>query len=252
MPSFSRLLTRRLSVSSLSALLLFITCSASCNELPWVEHLVVCGECLDSIAEDYGVLPKTIERANELSLREEPRKLSDGEKILIPKCEDDLTFTLAEVRARKRGESIASTIRDEKSMRLSVSRPAKVLPRPAEQFIRPVAGRITSPWGMRGGRLHDGVDIPAPLGTPILAARSGRVVFSGNINGYGRTVTIDHGDGTRTRYSHNSANLVKVGDVVRQGQPVAKVGRTGRATCTHVHFSVLVNGKAVNPEKYLR
>ena len=94
--------------------------------------------------------------------------------------------------------------------------------------------------------------IPAPLGTPILAARTGKVIFSGNLHGYGRTVTLDHGDGVRTRYSHNSANLVKVGDLVQQGQPLAKVGRTGRATCTHVHFSVIIDGKTVNPEKYLR
>ncbi len=239
-----------MSILAVAALFLFIPRGSSCNELPWVEHLVVCDECLDSLAEDYGVPPETIERANELSRREVP--LAAGESILIPRQEADLALTLAEVRARRRGESFASTIRGERSVKFTMPAPAKVLPRPAERFLRPVSGRITSPWGMRGGRLHDGVDIPAPSGTPILAARSGRVVFSGNIRGFGRTVTIDHGDGMRTRYSHNSANLVKVGDTVRQGQAIAKVGRTGRATCNHVHFSVLIDGKPVNPEKYLK
>lgn len=236
----------------LLAVLLFFFQSAACaNELPWVEHSVLRGETADSIAAKYAVSSKTVERANELAARTEA--LKTGEKLLVPKKESDLLSTLAEVRARRRGESPLSSIKKEQSKMLPLPAPRKSpLPRPAEPFIRPLAGRITSPYGMRGGRLHDGVDIPAPKGTPIVASRPGKVVFSGTIQGFGRTVTIDHGDGMKTRYSHNSANLVKKGDVVRQGQPIAKVGRTGRATCTHVHFSVLINGKAINPEKYLR
>lgn len=230
---------------------LFLPFSASAHELPWVEHSVRRGETTAAIAAEYDVSAKTVERANELSSREEP--LQTGEKILVPRKESDLLATLAEVRARQRGESLVPSIRKEETIKIPLPEPRKApLPRPSEPFVRPVGGRITSPFGMRGGRLHDGVDIPAPMGTPIVASRPGKVVFSGTIQGYGRTVTIDHGDGMKTRYSHNSANLVKKGDVVRQGQPVAKIGRSGRATCTHVHFSVLINGKPVNPEKYFR
>ena len=258
MPSFFSVLFRASAHHPLNrrpfllAVLLFFFQSAACaNELPWVEHSVLRGETADSIAAKYAVSSKTVERANELAARTEP--LKTGEKLLVPKKETDLLSTLAEVRARRRGESPLSSITREQSKKVSLPAPRKSpLPRPAEPFIRPLAGRITSPYGMRGGRLHDGVDIPAPKGTPIVASRPGKVVFSGTIQGFGRTVTIDHGDGMKTRYSHNSANLVKKGDVVRQGQPIAKVGRTGRATCTHVHFSVLINGKAINPEKYLR
>ena len=258
MPSFFRVLSRGSAhhpsnrrLLLLVVLFLFFQSVASANELPWVEHSVLRGETADSIAAKYAVSSKTVERANELAVRTEP--LKTGEKLLVPKKESDLLSTLAEVRARRRGESSLPSIKKEQPIQVPLPAPKKSpLPRPAEPFIRPLSGRITSPFGMRRGRLHDGVDIPAPAGTTIVAARPGKVVFSGTIQGYGRTVTIDHGDGMKTRYSHNSANLVKKGDVVRQGQPIAKVGRTGRATCTHVHFSVLVNGKAINPEKYLR
>ena len=236
----------------LSATVLLVAFSpATGSELPWIEHRVQCGECGDSIAETYGVSLRTIERANEVSFQDSPP--AAGDKLLIPRTDGDLAFTMAEVHARRRGESFAASISREQTTRVELPAPVKRSPaRQSDHFLRPVAGKISSPWGMRRGRLHDGVDIPAPLGTPILAARTGKVIFSGNLHGYGRTVTLDHGDGVRTRYSHNSANLVKVGDLVQQGQPLAKVGRTGRATCTHVHFSVIIDGKTVNPEKYLR
>ena len=255
MPSFLRVLSRGSARRPLNRfrffllVVLFLQSVASANELPWVEHSVLRGETADSIAAKYTVSTKTIERANELAARTDPLKA--GEKLLVPKKESDLLPTLAEVRARRRGEPPLPSMKKEQPVRVAPAAPGKSpLPRPAEPFLRPLAGRITSPYGMRGGRLHDGVDIPAPKGTTIVASRPGKVVFSGTIQGYGRTVTIDHGDGMKTRYSHNSANLVKRGDVVRQGQPIAKVGRTGRATCTHVHFSVIINGKTVNPEKY--
>jgi murein DD-endopeptidase MepM/ murein hydrolase activator NlpD len=231
-------------------LLFFLVSPSFARNLPWVEHSVRRGESVEAIAERYGVSPKTVERANELTA--DKKELAAGEKILVPKKEGDLLVTLAEVRARQRGDSVLHLLRREEPPVLSPPLPKKAAPRPENPFLRPLEGRISSPYGMRGRRLHDGVDIPAPIGTPILAARSGTVVFSGTIRGFGNTVTLDHGDGMTTRYSHNSANLVKKGDAVRQGQPIAKVGRTGRATCPHLHFSVLINGKTVNPSKYLR
>ncbi|MGI6783188.1 MAG: peptidoglycan DD-metalloendopeptidase family protein [Aminivibrio sp.] len=221
------------------------------GDLPWVEYSVRRGETLDSIGEKHGVSPKTIERANELASREKP--LQPGEKLLVPKTDSDLISALAEHRARLRGETLVGEIKPDKPVTVPLvpKKPAVSLEDGLEPLIRPLEGRVTSPFGKRGGRLHDGIDIPARPGTPILAARSGRVIFSGVIRGFGNTVTIDHGRGFVTRYSHNCSNLVKKGDWVRRGQPVGKVGRTGRATCNHLHFSILVNGKAVNPEKYL-
>ena len=228
--------------------LLSLPCSAA--PLPWIEHSVRSGESLAFIAGRYGVSPKTIERANELSHREKP--LPAGEKILIPRGESELVTTLAETRARQRGETLLPLLKQEEKIYL----PSPVQPKrtpaslPEQAFLRPLEGRISSPYGKRHGRLHDGVDIPAPKGSVIRAARSGKVVFSGVIRGFGNTVTIDHGDGMRTRYSHNSANAVKKGTWVQQGQTIAKVGRTGRTTCCHLHFSVILKGKTVNPVKY--
>ena len=233
---------------------LLIPSVLSAHALPWTEYSVKCGETMASIAEGHGLSQKTLRRANEMTAREDC--LEPGEKLLIPKNDSDLFATLAEHRARARGETIAPAVRQEKTLSLADLTPKK---KPAAQIradgleplIRPLAGRVTSPFGKRGGRLHDGIDIPAPAGTAIVAARSGRVIFSGVIRGFGNTVTLDHGGGFVTRYSHNSANLVKKGAWVRRGEPVAKVGRTGRSTCNHLHFSILINGRAVNPEQYL-
>jgi len=226
--------------------------AASANSLPWVEHSVRSGESVAFIAGKYGVSPRTIERANELAVREDD--VLPGEKLLVPKKDSDLLTTLAEYRARQRGETLVPMIRIEEP--LPPPPPSKkeqetLLADGTEPLMRPLDGRVSSPFGKRGRRLHDGIDIPARAGTPILAVRSGRVIFSGVIRGFGNTVTIDHGNGFVTRYSHNSANLAKKGAWVRRGQPVAKVGKTGRTTCNHLHFSVLVRGKPVNPEKYL-
>lgn len=241
-------------VSSFALLSLFLPSVLSANSLPWLEYSVKKGDTMASIAEDHGLSEKTLQRANEMTAREDC--LEPGEKLLIPKKDCDLFTTLAEHRARGRGETIAPAVRQEKSLSLADLAPNRkpvdqIRADGAEPLVRPLAGRVTSPFGIRGKRLHDGIDIPAPPGTPIVAARSGRVIFSGVIRGFGNTVALDHGNGFVTRYSHNSANLVKKGAWIRRGEPVAKVGRTGRSTCNHLHFSILINGKAVNPEKYL-
>lgn len=230
--------------------LFFTSIPAFSTEVPWVEHSIKNGESIAFIAGQYGVSPKTIERANELTARKDP--LLTGEKILVPREDSDVLVTLAEFRARRRGETLLP-FRSEELLPPppTVKKPAIASVPAKEPLIRPLAGKVSSPFGKRGRRLHDGIDIPAPAGTPIVAAHSGKVIFSGSIRGYGHTVTIDHGNGLVTRYSHNSVNLVKKGDRVKQGQIVAKVGRTGRTTCAHLHFSVLVNGKPVNPEKHL-
>jgi len=124
------------------------------------------------------------------------------------------------------------------------------------QLLWPLAGQITSGYGWRAtGRyreFHAGLDIAAPAGTPILAADSGVVVFSGWNGGYGLTLVIEHGGGRSTLYGHNSTNLVKVGERVDKGQVIARVGSTGRSTGPHLHFEVRVNGEPVNPTRYYR
>jgi murein DD-endopeptidase MepM/ murein hydrolase activator NlpD len=122
-----------------------------------------------------------------------------------------------------------------------------------ERFILPVEGQHTSGFGMRlhpmdrAERLHAGMDIGAPTGTPIQAAAAGQVVFSGTQAGYGNVVVIQHTEGYATLYAHNTANLVSVGTTVSQGQPIATVGSTGRSTGPHLHFEVRKDGKQLDP-----
>jgi murein DD-endopeptidase MepM/ murein hydrolase activator NlpD len=121
---------------------------------------------------------------------------------------------------------------------------------PAPGYISSGYGGRSDPFG-RGRSHHLGIDIDANTGDPVTAAAEGVVSFSGVRAGYGNVVEIDHGNGYTTLYAHNSRNLVRVGDVVRVGQLIAKVGSTGRSTGSHLHFEVHVNGRPVNPRQYL-
>ena len=94
---------------------------------------------------------------------------------------------------------------------------------------------------------HNGIDIPAPQDTDVLATDDGIVSFSGYQNGYGNVVKIKHFDGKTTVYAHNNSNVVKKGDIVKQGDIISKVGTTGNSTGNHVHFEIIVNDKNINP-----
>ena len=120
----------------------------------------------------------------------------------------------------------------------------------ASGFIWPVSGPITSPFGWRWGRMHEGIDIGAPTGTAIHAAKAGTIIFAGVQSGYGNIVIIDHGGGVATAYGHMSAIWVGGGSV-SQGQGIGAVGCTGHCTGPHLHFEVRINGAPVNPLNYL-
>ena len=115
----------------------------------------------------------------------------------------------------------------------------------------PVSGPVTSGFGWRWGRMHEGIDIAVGSGTPVHAAQSGRVIVAGWMGGYGNLVVIDHGGGLSTAYGHNSSFAVGSGQSVSQGQVVAYSGNTGNSTGPHVHFEVRVNGAPVDPLGYL-
>ncbi|NEP59045.1 MAG: peptidoglycan DD-metalloendopeptidase family protein [Symploca sp. SIO2G7] len=120
-------------------------------------------------------------------------------------------------------------------------------------YIWPSKGVITSGYGMRWGRMHKGLDIAAPIGTPIVAAAPGVVVTAGwNSGGYGKLVEIQHPDGSQTLYAHNNRILVQRGQRVAQGQQISEMGSTGYSTGPHLHFEVHPSGRgAVNPMAYL-
>jgi len=116
---------------------------------------------------------------------------------------------------------------------------------------RPVGGGLSSGFGMRWGRLHAGVDVPASTGTPIRACWGGVVRIAGWQSGYGNTVVIDHGGGVATLYAHQSAIAVSVGQSVSAGTVIGYVGSTGNSTGPHLHFEVRIDGNPVDPAPYL-
>jgi murein DD-endopeptidase MepM/ murein hydrolase activator NlpD len=120
----------------------------------------------------------------------------------------------------------------------------------AAGFIWPVSGPITSGFGWRWGRMHEGIDIGVACGTPIRAAAGGTVIFAGWMDGYGNLTIIDHGGGIATAYGHQSSIYVGGGSV-SQGQTIGAVGSTGNSTGCHLHFEVRVNGSPVDPLGYL-
>lgn len=121
----------------------------------------------------------------------------------------------------------------------------------------PVSGQVTSPFGWRtdpitgSPRFHGGLDIAAPMGTPVYAPQAGYVVYSGTYGGYGNVVVLNHGNSLYTVYGHNSQLLVKAGDSVYRGQLISLVGSTGRSTGPHLHFEVHYNQQYLNPVSYL-
>jgi len=125
-----------------------------------------------------------------------------------------------------------------------------------EGFVRPVVGPVSSPFGWRnlsvaGNRFHGGVDFVATTGTPVAAARGGRVVFAGWGGAYGFAVYLDHEAGWQTRYAHLSRIDVVIGDVVRQGARIGAVGSTGASTNAHLHFEVRFEGRALDPLQFV-
>jgi murein DD-endopeptidase MepM/ murein hydrolase activator NlpD len=118
-------------------------------------------------------------------------------------------------------------------------------------FQYPTRGRLTSRFGTRWGRMHNGIDLAASSGTAIRAADGGKVIFAGWGGSLGYLVKIDHGGNRETWYGHCSKLLVSAGDQVYQGQHIANVGSTGRSTGAHLHFEVHINGAAKNPLNYL-
>jgi septal ring factor EnvC (AmiA/AmiB activator) len=118
-------------------------------------------------------------------------------------------------------------------------------------WVWPARGPVTSEYGPRWGRMHNGLDIGAPTGAPIYAAKAGTVSYAGSMSGYGNMTMIDHGGGIVTAYAHQSAIMVSPGTRVGAGQRIGSIGCTGSCTGPHLHFEVRVNGSARNPRGYL-
>lgn len=159
---------------------------------------------------------------------------------------------------RENGESVNKQILESETIREPVKRivikGTKEVPKthPTGTLIMPVSGyTLTSEFGWRWGRNHDGLDLAAPEGTTIRAADGGTVTRAGWYSGYGLCIDIDHGGGKVTRYGHCSAVNVSAGEQVYQGQVIGAVGNTGNSYGAHCHFEVRIGGTAVNPYDYM-
>jgi murein DD-endopeptidase MepM/ murein hydrolase activator NlpD len=199
--------------------------SPAASRVP-VTHVVVSGETLYHIANEYGVSVGRLMAANGLS---DPRELRVGQMLTSPGSYRPASFGMASSGVHPyTGE------------------------RESRQFQWPVAqGVVSSGFGIRNGAMHSGVDISAPAGTPVLAADSGVVIFSGTLHGYGNTVIIRHDDEYATVYAHNERNLVSEGTRVVAGQQIGEIGRSGHTTGANLHFEVRRDNVARNPLAYL-
>ena len=135
--------------------------------------------------------------------------------------------------------------------RLAGYAPAGPVRQGSGSMVWPINGSFTSPFGMRWGRLHAGVDLAAPEGTPIRAADSGRVILAAYTGGYGNYTCVSHGGALSTCYAHQSRLGTSAGASVSQGQVIGYVGNTGNSTGAHLHFEVRINGSPTDPMGYL-
>ena len=228
--------------------LLFIGCSTAFDS-QGVYHTVRNGENLLWIAKSYGVELQDLAELNNIQNTQE--KLTAGDRLYIPSKRYNRHKNLPFER------HIAQHIEKEKPTRTSL-RGKKIKEQDKEKvytehtrFIWPIGGAVVSPFGLRHGRRHDGIDIHGDKGDPIKAADNGKVVFAGTMRGYGNLLLVRHEGNFFTAYAHTQTNLVKEGANVRKGQIIAKVGRTGRATGPHLHFEVREGEKARNPLFFL-
>ncbi len=218
----------RLAVSVVLATSICAACGAR-----GIYHRVKPGETLSVIGRAYDVPYTKIARANRLR---DPGRIYVGQKILIPGADRVISTRLA----RKRGAS---------DSRRSSSR---VKPPNAPALRWPIENRpVSSPFGPRGGRFHDGIDIAAKVGSPIRAAAAGEVVFAGVLSGYGNILIVRHDSGFSTVYAHNDRHYVGKGRRVRRGDRIAAVGRTGRVTGPNLHFEVRYENRARDPMIFL-
>lgn len=206
---------------------------------PGVWHVVVEGETVEALSSRTGVPAEDFREINGLSNRQQP-KAGQIVFMLFP----DL---------KRNQESIAVTPAPRKSTS-SVS-PTEHRPEPKDEgrLAWPVARpMVSSFFGTRWGRNHEGIDFAAPLGTAIFAADDGVVIYADNIlSGYGNMVIIEHAGGLLTAYAHASVIMVQRGESVRRAQPIARVGQSGRATAPHLHFEVRHSDSPRDPMQYL-
>jgi len=207
-------------------------------ELLGTWHQVEEGDTARSVAERYGADPEVLAELNDLPLEGE---ITRRDEVFVPKQGGAAPGTGAPPPEPLSAATAPSPASDGGCGK--GDRPC---------LAWPLDGEVSSGFGERGGKPHDGIDIPAERGTPVEAAADGVVLYSGDeIKGYGNLVIIRHSGGIITVYAHGDKNLVSEGDEVKAGQQVAQVGDSGTATTTHLHFEVRVDEQPRDPLDYL-
>jgi murein DD-endopeptidase MepM/ murein hydrolase activator NlpD len=198
-----------------------------------IYHKVKTGQTLYSICKMYSA---DLQEVAEINGIDDPRQLRLHQVVFIP----DAKRPKETKRVAHASKTAPATRKNKES-----------ITRYHGKFIWPVDGVVTSKFGIRAGRRHDGIDIGAPQGTSIHAAAAGRILHVGFQKGYGNLVIIMHSEKLITVYAHNHKNFCKEGESVKQGQIIGEVGQTGRATGPHVHFEIRKGKKPRNPLFFL-
>ncbi|MBE7011856.1 MAG: M23 family metallopeptidase [Ruminococcaceae bacterium] len=185
----------------------------------------------------------------EIETEDDPN-IFKGEYAVVSKGVEGKAKKIATVKTEN-GIEYKREILSEEIISEPVTEVRRVGTKTPPQFINPASGYLSSQYGRRWGRNHNGIDIAGSHGSAIKASSAGTVTYSGWMSGYGYYVVINHGNGYETAYGHNSSLLVSVGQYVSQGQTIAKMGNTGRSTGTHLHFEVKKNGVFQNPLNYV-
>ncbi len=212
-------------------MVLAMVAAVGCGGSAVLRHRVERGETLYRLGQAYGVSYQELARAN--GIRDADR-IEVGQVILIPHARRELPV----------GMITPDRARDDRPG-------AEEFPGGVTPFSWPVPGPVSSDFGPRGASHHDGIDISTPVGTVVRAARAGHVLYSDSLRGYGNLIIVSHEDGYATVYAHNRENRTRVGDTVRQGDPIAIVGETGKTSGPNLHFEIRKDNVARNPLYYL-
>ncbi|RMF12264.1 MAG: M23 family metallopeptidase [Candidatus Dadabacteria bacterium] len=244
-------------------LALAVALLAGCGTPFGIYHEVRPGQTLYRIARTYGVDPAKLQRLNRI---QDPTRIRPGDMIFVPGADRTREVPTMPTGGKRTATTTRSTQPPPKGSsgareRVEIASRPKATSTPkstwsggdAPKLIWPVPkGEVSSGFGQRDGAPHDGVDIRAPEGSPVLAAADGRVIYSGDgLKGYGNLIIVRHQGSWATVYAHNKENLVNKGDFVVQGQKIATVGQTGRASGPHLHFEVRFGKAPKNPLQYL-
>jgi murein DD-endopeptidase MepM/ murein hydrolase activator NlpD len=212
-----------------------------------VFHEIRPGETLYRVARAYGVSVDDLRGENGIS---DPAQLAVGSLLFVPRAERTVAIAAASpVQAKVEARAVR------RAQPSQIPRAGSGTLDPAahgEALAWPLRGVLVSSFGMRDREQHEGIDLAAPEGTPVLAASAGKVLFAGEQRGYGKIVLLGHEGGLVTIYAHNADNLVEAGQQVSRGHRIARVGRSGNATGPHLHFEVRVGTRPHDPLGFLR